>query len=422
MCCFSSLFSQLFCHVTTVSVVVVESTMKLNDSCITPLAAQMDEELPSMGSYLELPRSVKGLLPTRPATRAHSEETHRNDVMKSLKRLHDKIGRLELNCRTTESDMKSLANETAACRGLLNAGAPLPNNVEVSLGSHQEQERIHKALQKVELRLSQMEHQLERMRGTVLSGEEQRNCRVSKLSKETDNYFCQLEALLQEDASGTVHNYDDTIRSDNCLTLDVKQTRPHKETEHPEVCAPCSSRAITSPPLPFIVGTATATSHHLGANLQSVKALLKHHIAVQPSSPRKAMCDSAGGITVAAADVSRVLGRLKKNLSKLQDEHHDLLCRLTAAECTPAESCVLMEQLTELAVALESKAQQMQLLRAHREHLLSIKQKVDILPSSRSRNSSSSSLRSATRRNSQLKSGAKRSFQSSLQHKDLCWE
>jgi len=223
--------------------------------------------------------------PTRTLSKAYPE-SNRDLIMSSLRKLQDKINNLELNTETrTEKETP-------------------PERL-------QRFDSLENQSMETENRVLQLEKQLANMRSMLNengnSNEFDTNRRLKNLQRDsmiydaeqmfTDRDINDLEAKLRREGhqlsalSIKKRKSKKIDRKSRCDVLDnenrekIEQLLNEKPKLRPKrshsIDAGCKKNSahyrLNLGDIPFVVGTATTPSHHLGSNIQNVMALLKVH-------------------------------------------------------------------------------------------------------------------------------------------------
>ncbi|XP_021237213.1 centrosomal protein of 57 kDa isoform X2 [Numida meleagris] len=365
---------------------------------------------------------------------AGSSSFHRFPVMSifsALRNLQEKIHRLELERLQAEENVKHLSKETADYKKVLSEQMQHREHDRTEV-SRKNQE-LASQLAAAESRCSLLEKQLDYMRRMIQHAEREKTQLLEKqdslererldqshvqsklekldmLEKEysrlttmqslAEKKMKELEQKLQEEEHARklvqekAAELQTGLETNRLLIqaasplLSPKARKPRKKTKQPEKKCSLTSHLTTQPhyrlclgDVPFVAGKSTSPSHSVGANVQHVLHLMKHHT--------KALCNSrvvndtplAKPISAGPAsrsrkpplpkDYSSSQEELSEVLLTLQDEFgqmsfdHQQLSKLVQEAPTIAVREDLERELEALVGKMEAKADQISKVRKH---------------------------------------------------------
>ncbi|XP_010727417.1 centrosomal protein of 57 kDa isoform X1 [Meleagris gallopavo] len=408
---------------------------RTGDLCKTPKSASATDRL-SAASYLDYPKHKpfinSDLLRSPQKPVVPYPESNSRAIFSALRNLQEKIRRLELERLQAEENVKHLSRETADYKKVLSEQMQHRerDRTEVS----KKNQELASQLAAAESRYSLLEKQLDYMRKMIQHAEREKTQLLEKqdslererldqshvqlklekldmLEKEysrlttmqsiAEKKMKELELKLQEEEHARklvqekAAELQTGLETNRLLIqaasplLSPKARKPRKKTKQPEKKCSLTSHLTTQPhyrlclgDVPFVAGKSTSPSHSVGANVQHVLHLMKHHT--------KALCNSrVVNDTPLAKSISagRPASRsrkppLPKNYSSSQEElsevlltlqdefgqmsfDHQQLSKLVQEAPTIAVREDLERELEALVGKMEAKADQISKVRRH---------------------------------------------------------
>ncbi|XP_065586066.1 centrosomal protein of 57 kDa [Cyrtonyx montezumae] len=408
---------------------------RMGDPCEALKSASAPDGL-SAASYLDYPKHKpfinSDLLrsPRKPVI--PYPESNSRAIFSALRNLQEKIRRLELERLQAEENVKHLSRETADYKKVLSEQMQHREHDRTEVSKKNQE--LTSQLAAAESRCSLLEKQLDYMRNMIQNAEQEKMQLLEKqdslererldqshvqlklekldmLEKEysrlntmqsiAENKMKELEQKLQEEEHARklvqekAAELQTGLETNRLLIqaasplLSPKARKPRKKTKQPEKKCSLTSHLTTQPhyrlclgDVPFVAGKSTSPSHSVGANVQHVLHLMKHHT--------KALCNSrvvndtplAKSISAGCPgsrsrkpslpkDSSSSQEELSEVLLTLQDEFgqmsfdHQQLSKLVQESSTIAVREDLERELEALVGRMEAKADQISKVRRH---------------------------------------------------------
>ncbi|KAH0625185.1 hypothetical protein JD844_033395 [Phrynosoma platyrhinos] len=285
-------------------------------------------------------------------------ESNSKAIFSALKNLQEKIRRLELERIQAEESVKNLTRETSDYKKVL---------------SEQLMEREHSKLEvskKNEGRLATLEK--ERMIDQThvksklerLDLLEKEYARLTAMQSLAEKKMQELEEKLQEEERARKLVQQKAAENDSTVTH--YHTQPHYRLRLGDV--------------PFVAGKSTSPSHSVGANVQHVLHLMKHHskalcndrvvsevpLSQQTNKSRRSSVSSTSSSS--QGDLSEVLLTLQDELGQMSFDHQHL-AKLIHDASTIALREDLERELEVLVKKMEAKAEQISKIQKHQARL-----------------------------------------------------
>ncbi|KAJ6664910.1 hypothetical protein lerEdw1_005882 [Lerista edwardsae] len=356
----------------------------------------------SAASYTEYPRHKPFInsdvrrSPAKPVI-AYPESNSRA-IFSALKNLQEKIRRLELERIQAEESVESLTRETSDYKKVLNEQLLEREHSKLEVvrkneGGHPQRE-LSSQLRGAEARCGLLEKQLEYMKQMIEHAEQEKTsvlekqatvekekildqshvksklekldvlekeyARLTEMQTLAEKKMKELEEKLQEEEQARKLVQEKAAKNDSGTTSFHPQ--PHYRLRLVDV--------------PFVAGKSTSPSHSVGANVQHVLYLMKHHSKalcndrvvsdVPLSKGKRASMSSIS--SASQGDLSEVLQTLQDELEHMSCDHQQL-AKLIHEAPTIALREDLERDLEALVKKMEGKAEQITKIQRHRAWL-----------------------------------------------------
>ncbi|XP_028412933.1 centrosomal protein of 57 kDa-like [Dendronephthya gigantea] len=375
----------------------------------------------SFGSYYRYPEGDRGKEDGRHKTEVNTfPENNNRAVVTALKSLQEKIHKLELDRSQAKANLDQLSSEAKRYQEKLEEERRMTTPRS---GSSSPPVEVSNNLATAEAKCDLLERQLEYMRKMLQSAETDRKDAIqrsttlaqqaakqasehvqSKLEKISglerqhiqlnaaqnvaESKIRELEEKLQEERHKRKLIEDKTAElatsaETNRILMGMaagdeakKVKRKKKVKRQPKTPAPIQPHShyrLNMGNIPFIVGTSTAKSHNVGANIQGALSLLKTHNPVlcnAATKTRRKYCrtSSLASDSDHAADVNEVLLGLQDEFGNMGFEHKELLKQIQDTEDDGLRGD-LERELDQLVARMETKGEQIATLKQHQERL-----------------------------------------------------
>ncbi|XP_062830634.1 centrosomal protein of 57 kDa isoform X1 [Anolis carolinensis] len=395
----------------------------------------------SAASFAEYPRNKPFIntdlqrSPVRPVT-AYPESNSRA-IFSALKNLQEKIRRLELERIQAEENVKNLTRETSDYKKVLNE--QLMEREQSKIEVSKKNEELAGNLEGAEARCGLLEKQLEYMKQMIAQAEREKTTvlekqatlekermvdqthlkskleRLDLLEKEyarlttmqslAEKKMEELEKKLQEEEharklvqqkaaelqSGLEINRKLLEAQTQLVHIESIPSKPKKlkkKSKHLEKNDSTMIHSHAQPhyrlrlgDVPFVAGKSTSPSHSVGANVQHVLYLMKHHsktlcndrvvsdipLSEQMSKGRRSSASSSSSSS--QGDLSEVLLTLQDELGQMSFDHQQLAKLIhNAASIDLRED--LERELEVLVKKMEAKAEQISRIQRHQTRIL----------------------------------------------------
>ncbi|KAL3884055.1 hypothetical protein ACJMK2_030278 [Sinanodonta woodiana] len=333
-------------------------------------------------------------------------ENNRRAVISALKKLQDKIHKLEIERSAAEDNLKSLASETNKYRDIFQRD-PEPKEPTQTQVSKNSQE-LESQLLAAETRCNLLEKQLGYMRQMVQSSEQEHQEAVSiattfdrgyDISRPGFNNYKDKIADLEREHLKLTANQNlaelESVASTNRLLM--RDEEIHKPSTKPKRAGKKKKKAVskksqqvhhTKPDdmkhyrlnladIPFVAGKSTNPSYSVGANVQNVLSLMKTHNMALCSKVAYPMntCRSMSPSTCSSAsnsldnDLADLLLQLQDEFHHMSFEHQELSKQINEATDFRVRED-LERELDALVTRMEAKSQQISKVRKHQQKIL----------------------------------------------------
>ncbi|XP_066475884.1 centrosomal protein of 57 kDa isoform X2 [Tiliqua scincoides] len=354
----------------------------------------------SAASFTEYPRHKPFInsdvrrSPARPVI-AYPESNSRA-IFSALKNLQEKIRKLELERFQAEESVESLTRETSDYKKVLSEQLLERENSKLEVV--RKNEELASQLRGAEARCNLLEKQLEYMKQMIEHAEQEKTsvlekqatvereknfdhshvksklekldllekeyARLTEMQSLAEKKMKELEEKLQEEEQARKLVQEKAAKNDSGTTH--FHTQPHYRLRLGDV--------------PFVAGKSTSPSHSVGANVQHVLHLMKHHskalcndrvlsdvpLDKQLSKGRRASTSSMSSSS--QGDLSEVLLTLQDELGNMSCDHQQL-AKLIHEAPTIALREDLERELEVLVKKMEAKAEQITKIQRHRAWL-----------------------------------------------------
>uniref|UniRef100_A0A8D0GH43 Centrosomal protein 57 n=1 Tax=Sphenodon punctatus TaxID=8508 RepID=A0A8D0GH43_SPHPU len=363
-------------------------------------------------------------------------ESNSRAIFSALKNLQEKIRRLELERRQAEENVKTLTRETSDYKKVLNEQLLQGEHSKTEVSKQNEE--LASQLAAAEARCRLLEKQLEYMRKMIQQAEnektsvlerqvtlekgklldpshvqsklekldllEQEYSKLTTMQSLAEKKMKELEEKLREEehARKLVQEKAAELQAGletNRMLLQVKTemvaAKPRKnkkKTKQGDKKESVMSHFHVQPhyrlhlgDVPFVAGKSTSPSYSVGANVQHVLHLMKHHSKalcndrvvndvplVRQISKGKKSSPSTVVSSASEGELSEVLLTLQDELGHMSFDHHQL-AKLIEEAPTIALREDLERKLENVVRRMEAKAEQISKVRRHRTRLEKLK-------------------------------------------------
>uniref|UniRef100_A0A8D2KXD8 Centrosomal protein 57 n=1 Tax=Varanus komodoensis TaxID=61221 RepID=A0A8D2KXD8_VARKO len=378
----------------------------------------------SAASFAEYPRHKPFInsdlrrSPARPVTAY--PESNSKAIFSALKNLQEKIRRLELERIQAEESVKSLTRETSDYKKVLSE--QLLEKEHSKWEVSRKNDELASQLAGAETRCSLLEKQLEYMKQMIAQAEREK---TTVLEKQV-SHLCEKERIFDESHVKSKLERLDLLEKEYARLTEMQSLAEKKmkeleeklqeeeqarklvqqkaaEVSPADMAGTVLQKALSFSYLqndsglthfhpqphyrlrlgdvPFVAGKSTSPSHSVGANVQHVLHLMKHHskalcndrvvsdvpMTQQTSKGRRSPVSSVSSLS-SQGDLSEVLLTLQDELGQMSFNHQQL-AKLIHDAPTVALREDLERELEVLVKKMEAKAEQIAKIQRHRARL-----------------------------------------------------
>ncbi|XP_044297776.1 centrosomal protein of 57 kDa isoform X2 [Varanus komodoensis] len=397
----------------------------------------------SAASFAEYPRHKPFInsdlrrSPARPVTAY--PESNSKAIFSALKNLQEKIRRLELERIQAEESVKSLTRETSDYKKVLSE--QLLEKEHSKWEVSRKNDELASQLAGAETRCSLLEKQLEYMKQMIAQAEREKTtvlekqatlekerifdeshvksklerldllekeyARLTEMQSLAEKKMKELEEKLQEEEQARKLVQQKAAELQTGLEANRKLLKAQQQQPPPPAPVPVPSKPkkkkktkhldkndsglthfhpqphyrLRLGDVPFVAGKSTSPSHSVGANVQHVLHLMKHHskalcndrvvsdvpMTQQTSKGRRSPVSSVSSLS-SQGDLSEVLLTLQDELGQMSFNHQQL-AKLIHDAPTVALREDLERELEVLVKKMEAKAEQIAKIQRHRARL-----------------------------------------------------